>query len=300
MSDEFTSSWSIQDWGKEPTSEFPIRMQNSRSNVYFVSADSRNSSSKMVMRTHRFDQFHSSAEIESVVQNILYASIRVRARVYGASGAVAGFFTYRNGRNESDIEILTRDDPTEIRYSNQPVTDDRGDEIRGSSTKVNMTSQDTTDGTQAEKLKKRKTPTAQIKYDDWHTHRMDWVHGESSWFVDGEHFLDKKYGVPTVASSFIMNLWSDGGVWSGNMTKGKSAYAEIEFVEMAFNTTGDDRGSANSKVRRATRNKCDRICVIDDVAVVGTPEGAKGGAFKKAVNPWSLGVAMLVAGVLSF
>ncbi|KAG0126367.1 hypothetical protein HOY82DRAFT_508686 [Tuber indicum] len=162
-----------------------------------------------------------------------------------------------------------------------------------------MTSQDTTDGTQAEKLKKRKTPTAQIKYDDWHTHRMDWVHGESSWFVDGEHFLDKKYGVPTVASSFIMNLWSDGGVWSGNMTKGKSAYAEIEFVEMAFNTTGDDRGSSSSKVRRATRNKCDRICVIDDVAVVGTPEGAKGGAFKKAVNPWSLGVSMLVAGVLS-
>lgn len=34
MSDEFTSYWSIQDWGKEPTSEFPIRMQNSRSNIY--------------------------------------------------------------------------------------------------------------------------------------------------------------------------------------------------------------------------------------------------------------------------
>jgi len=33
-SDEFTSHWSIQDWGKEPTSDFPIRMQNSRSNVY--------------------------------------------------------------------------------------------------------------------------------------------------------------------------------------------------------------------------------------------------------------------------
>ncbi|RPA91790.1 hypothetical protein L873DRAFT_268725 [Choiromyces venosus 120613-1] len=88
-SDQFTNHWSIEDWGKDPTSDFPIRMQNSRSNVYLVSADSRNASSKLVMRTHRFDDFHSSAEMESIAQNILYASIRIHARVYGAAGAVA-------------------------------------------------------------------------------------------------------------------------------------------------------------------------------------------------------------------
>ncbi|PWW71605.1 Glycoside Hydrolase Family 16 protein, partial [Tuber magnatum] len=153
-------------------------------------------------------------------------------------------------------------------------------------------------GTEAEKLKKRSSPTALIKYDEWHTHRIDWVDGKSSWFVDGEHLLDKKYGVPTVPSYFVMNLWSDGGVWSGNMTKGQSVYMEIEFVEMAFNITGDDRGSSGRNVRRGAPAKCDRICVIDDVAVTGTPEGARGGAFKRAVNPWSLGMAMLVAVLL--
>lgn len=37
---------------------------------------------------------------------------------------MAGLFYYRNSANESDIEILTRDDPTEIRYSNQPVVNE--------------------------------------------------------------------------------------------------------------------------------------------------------------------------------
>jgi len=59
------------------------------------------------------------------MRNILHASIRIRARVYGAAGAVAGLFIFQNDHNESDIEILTRDDPTEIWYSNQPVVDDR-------------------------------------------------------------------------------------------------------------------------------------------------------------------------------
>lgn len=54
----------------------------------------------------------------------MYASVRIRARVYGAPGAVAGLFIYANGRNESDIEILTRDDESVIRYSNQPVVDE--------------------------------------------------------------------------------------------------------------------------------------------------------------------------------
>lgn len=54
----------------------------------------------------------------------MYASTRIRARVVGDPGAVAGLFYYQNRENESDIEILTKDDPQMIRYSNQPVVDD--------------------------------------------------------------------------------------------------------------------------------------------------------------------------------
>lgn len=98
----------------------------------------------------------------------------------------------------------------------------------------------------------------------------------------------------------MQNLWSDGGVWSGNMTKGESAYMEIEFIEMAFNVSGNNRGYSGRKVKRGKSHKCGKICVIDDVAVVGTPESAKGGAFKSAVDPRLLGMAVLVAAVLSF
>jgi hypothetical protein len=57
-------------------------------------------------------------------KNLLYASTRIRARVVGDDGAVAGLFYYRDGNNESDIEILTRDETSAIRYSNQPVVDE--------------------------------------------------------------------------------------------------------------------------------------------------------------------------------
>jgi len=98
----------------------------------------------------------------------------------------------------------------------------------------------------------------------------------------------------------MQNLWSDGGVWSGNMTKGESAYMEIEFVEMAFNVSEDGRDSPGRKVKRGKGSKCGKICVVDGVAVVGTPEGAKGAAFKRAVDPKLLGMALLVAIVLAF
>ena len=84
-SDNWTTEWNIQEWGKLATSDFPVRMQNSLSNVYLgihtrahttplrlplrlttraVNNDTSNSTTKLVLRTHRFDEFQSSAEVE--------------------------------------------------------------------------------------------------------------------------------------------------------------------------------------------------------------------------------------------
>jgi beta-glucanase (GH16 family) len=57
-------------------------------------------------------------------KNMLYASTRIRARITGDSGAVAGMFYYRDGTNESDIEVLTRDKHSVIHYTNQPGLND--------------------------------------------------------------------------------------------------------------------------------------------------------------------------------
>lgn len=51
-------------------------------------------------------------------------SMRLSARVYGDTGAVAGFFTYFNDTQESDIELLTRDYDTSVHFTNQSTLDE--------------------------------------------------------------------------------------------------------------------------------------------------------------------------------
>ena len=67
----------------------------------------------LALRTVRLEDFQSSAEVENEQKNLMHASLRVKARVVGDKGAVAGFFTFYNDNNESDIEILT-DDPVDM------------------------------------------------------------------------------------------------------------------------------------------------------------------------------------------
>lgn len=122
--------------------------------------------------------------------------------MHGAPGAVAGLFLYQNNQNESDIEILTRDRTSEIRYSNQPVVDSSGNEIIGASTSVNLDTREQLDGSEDPDVLRRSLPD--VRWDQWHTHRLDWVQGRNSWFIDGEHYLDKTYGVPTVPSYLVL------------------------------------------------------------------------------------------------
>lgn len=179
-------------------------------------------------------------------QNILYASARIRMRVSGAPGACAGVFFYQNDHNESDIEILTRDDPSVIRYSNQPVLDDDGEPIPGASAAIDLNNDST-----IANLEKRDADA--VRWDEWHTHRLDWVSGLSTWYIDGVKIHEKTYGVPTVPSLFMMNMWGDGGQWTGEMEPEEEARMEVEWVEMVFNVSGLDVGELDG----------DKCCVLD-------------------------------------
>lgn len=106
----------------------------------------------------------------------------------GASGAVAGLFTYLNDQNESDIEILTRDAPDRIRYTNQvsPAADGRTAE--GAATEASL-------------------PRG-VAWTEWNTHRMDWTPGLSVWYVNDVFVLDKSAGVPQLPSFLVLNVVS--------------------------------------------------------------------------------------------
>jgi beta-glucanase (GH16 family) len=141
------------------------------------------------------------------------------ARIHGASGGIAAFFTYHNDTAESDIEIPTGGTSNELHCSNQPTTDPDTDEpIEGSTYNVSM----------ADHL-----PTS-----TWNNYRLDWLPGRSAWYVNGAQSADTEVNVPGAESMVILNLWSNGGNFSGRMDTGDEAWMDIQWVELLFNTTG--------------------------------------------------------------
>jgi hypothetical protein len=273
-SDAWNTDWNIQSWSKNASDDFPVQMVNSPANVYLQqNNDSNDAFTYLTLRTTRGDGFQSAAEIENLQKNVMHASMRVSARVVGDKGAVAGFFTFYDDDNETDIEILT-DDPTDvIRYTNQPSVDQNGDEVAASS------------------LKKTKLPA----WDEWQTHRIDWLEKNSYWYLNSKQVAANTYSVPRRSSYLVMNMWSDGGTWSGNMTEGGSAEFQIQWIEMTFNTSGKVEGdtSPNPNDKRAVEHldkrkedKCKVVCKVDGVEELGTPEIVSSSVATRASLSW--------------
>lgn len=179
--------------------------------------------------------------------SVQYASIRLLARVRGNAGAVAGIFTYYNDTVESDIEILTQDSASSVEYSNQPTVDAGGDVIPGSNFNTSMAGGGSTQWT------------------DWNVYRLDWLPGRSAWYVNGQMAANTRVNVPADESMVVVNMWSDGGSWSGNMSVGAEAELQIQWIEMVFNMPDADASSRRDK---------GVVCSVDEV--VGTPVRAEG------------------------
>lgn len=183
--------------------------------------------------------------------SLKYASIRLLARVRGKPGAVAGIFTYYNDTAESDIEILTRDPDTSVEYSNQPTVDAEGNIFPGSNFNTSMAGE------------------GSGQWTEWNVYRLDWLPGRSAWYLNGEMAASTKVNVPGDESRVILNMWSDGGFWSGNMSVGDKAELQVQWIEMVFNMPDAKPGRGKGVA-----------CSVDEM--VGTPvraEGvAKGGA----------------------
>jgi beta-glucanase (GH16 family) len=172
-------------------------------------------------------------------------------------------FVYVDSSDESDVEILTRDNDTTVRYTNQPAVDKRtGNEIPGAS----QTRSDLPD------------------WSGWNVHRLDWSATQSTWYMDGSLVANSTYSVPQKPSGVIINMWSDGGVWSGIMPVGGVAELQLQWVEVLFNTSGSRDGPKTSSrsgggtkkrsilgKRKASKN-CKVVCAVDGVNRVGFPE----------------------------
>ncbi|KAJ5312091.1 hypothetical protein N7508_002921 [Penicillium antarcticum] len=261
----FERDWSSQDWERQRSPIAPVYMVNSKNNVFLTKDYEREDphATYLALRTTRHDNYTSTAEIETRVRNIQHCSLRVRLRVLPANfivsqppqprewpprnpqrhaipplnnrttmdnwtvplhegspppGACAGIFTYHDRLSESDIEILTRDPIHRVRYANQPDYDPVADrEIPGASTVADLP----------------------VPWTTWATHRLDWLSGMSRWFVNSQIQDSKTYRVPELESMIVLNLWSDGGVWTGDIKIGESIYMGIEYIELVYNRSTD-------------------------------------------------------------
>ncbi|ORY66566.1 concanavalin A-like lectin/glucanase domain-containing protein [Pseudomassariella vexata] len=279
-----TTAWQ-NDWsflsGPAKTSS-SVTNAYSPQNVYISrnTTDDAQGSTYLTLRASRADDFMSTAQITSNQQNLLYASLRTRMRVIpnglsqssapsagdrpvsnpdtGSSashpvdeGAVVGFFTYHSDTQESDIEILTGDATDQIRYSNQPDYNAKTDSmVPGASSQLTL-------------------PGGK-RYTEWIEHRLDWYEGTIRWWADGELVLNKTTNTPTEPSGLIMNLWGDGGFWSGNMSVGGQVLVGVEWVEVVFNVSGGN--PEEWSLERRDEDVCKVGCRIDEVKAVGFPE----------------------------
>jgi hypothetical protein len=75
-------------------------------------------------------------------------------------------------------------------------------------------------------------------------------------------------------------MWSDGGVWSGNMSVYDEAFLQIQWIELVYNTSGpysgskrtDQHGASGLLEKRKGTPGCRAVCSIDEnIDVTGTP-----------------------------
>ena len=280
-SDAWNYDWGIQNWSKPATDDFPVPMNNSVANIYLGEEDN---TTFLALRTSRQEEYQTSGEIENHQKNVMHVSMRMYGRVKGDKGAVAGFFTFYDDSNESDIEILTDDPTDQIRYTNQPSVDKDGNEVQAASV----------------------GPTDLPRWDDWQTHRIDWLPKNSYWYLNDKQVAANTYSVPRKSSYLVLNMWGDGGEWSGKMKVGDSAEFHIQWIEMTFNTSGPYDGGKSQEKRdtasslfgwKRESKGCETVCKIDDVAQIGTPEivSSKSAASVMGVS-WGL---LVVVGLVS-
>ncbi|PKS05441.1 hypothetical protein jhhlp_008817 [Lomentospora prolificans] len=170
-----------------------------------------------------------SAEMRFREYNVTSLSLRVRARVTGSPGACSGFFTYYNDTQETDIEVLTRDPVDLFHGSCQPTHDARGRSIPETSLNISMTD----DG-------------AGTSREEWNTYRLDWLPGQSLFYLNGIQLAQTKKNVPVSESQLIISMFGNGGSWSGPMDVGNTATLEVQWINFAFNSTAASPASGGA------------------------------------------------------
>ncbi len=104
----------------------------------------------------------------------------------------------------------------------------------------------------------------------------------TSWYVNDESVANITFQTPKDPAGLVVNMWSDGGVWTGNMSLFDEAFLQIQWIELVYNTSGpyaglgnkkrDEQGASGILEKRKGTPGCKVVCGVDEqVNVTGTP-----------------------------
>ncbi|OAQ59885.1 xylanase [Pochonia chlamydosporia 170] len=225
--------WAPQQY-KNGDTAFP--MVKTFNNLYIQANGGSNT--YLRMRSTRLPGFQTAAELQSN-EMLDHASIRMYSRITGSTGACGSVFTYLHSENpadvqESDIEMLTKGDHNLVHYTNQPGVLN-GEPVPGATHEINL-------------------PGGK-QWSDWTTHRLDWTPGKTTFYADGQQVLVSDFQVPRDKSYVLLNMWSDGGSWTGSMPQGGEATMDVQWVEILHGVTNKER--------------CRNVCSVDLSGEVG-------------------------------
>ncbi|KAF4496533.1 xyloglucan endo-transglycosylase [Fusarium agapanthi] len=229
-------------------------MINSPNNIYIEKNDDKDAASDtfLTMRTMRLPGFQSAAEFESV------STYQYGCSPVSPAARLADV-------QEADIEIMTRDPKDRVQYTNQPSFTEDGDDIP--------------------KATRNGTLPKGVEWDGWVVHRLDWTPKRSTWYANDQEVASIEFQTPKDPAQIILNAWSDGGSWSGNMSLNGAAYMQIQWIDMVYNVTEDheEKRSFDGRrlesdaeqqddglVRRDDRQGvCKVVCSIDEADKAG-------------------------------
>ena len=111
--------------------------------------------------------------------------------------------------------------------------------------------------------------------EEFNTYRLDWLASDTEWTINGIFVGSKTYGVPVGPAVVALNMWGDGGEWSGEMGVNGSARVDVGWVEMVWNGS-DGAGGSGAGNGKGGGRECCVVGVGDGVALADVPAAGSG------------------------
>ncbi|KAB5511532.1 concanavalin A-like lectin/glucanase domain-containing protein [Coniochaeta sp. 2T2.1] len=210
-----------------------------------------------------------SGQIRTTRRDILYGSFRASYSVIAQSpGSVAGFFFYANDTQEIDIEIQSKTNNQTVHLGNQPAS-----------------------------FANIYLPNNGV-VTEMHDYRFDWLKDETTFYLDGVPAGGFAQDTPITNGTISLNMWGNGGTFSGPQTPTTDNIMAISKIMIYFNTSSASLSQRWERACQTAKRKTRPVCVVDTAglsvnrtsASIAHSAKANGQKLSSLRKLWPLGV----------